>query len=84
MDKAADSCGTAIAEGLEDQLTSELVIYDYMKYQKKKKNKAKKHVRFNQVVETATFSENYKIRISESVLGTEEEQANRKLKRRNF
>ncbi|KAH8261492.1 hypothetical protein KR044_010092 [Drosophila immigrans] len=55
-------------------------IYDYMKYDNKKKSKTgamlkhKKRVSFRRIVEQVTFTEDWKMLTSESNLRTEEEQ----------
>ncbi|EDW91951.1 uncharacterized protein LOC6531436 [Drosophila yakuba] len=74
-----------------DEVADQSVVYDYMNYPS---NKAKgklskgvkplKSVTFKTVVELVTYSENWKMKKSESRLRTEEEQLKHSLKRRNY
>lgn len=68
----------------------EPIVYDYMKYPKKKKNKmatsqaqggmkSKKCVSFKRIVELVSFTDDWKIKTSQSNLRSEEEQVNRKI-----
>ncbi|KAL7736802.1 hypothetical protein ACLKA6_015643 [Drosophila palustris] len=69
-------------------------IYDYMKYANSKKKKAKtgsgqilnntKRVSFKRIVEQVTFTDDWKMLMSESNLRTEEEQRKSSNLRRNF
>ncbi|XP_062130722.1 uncharacterized protein LOC133841898 [Drosophila sulfurigaster albostrigata] len=65
-------------------------IYDYMKYNNKKKSKAAsmlkntKRVSFKRIVEQVTFTDDWKMLTSESNLRTEEEQRKSSNLRRNF
>ncbi|XP_017044824.1 uncharacterized protein LOC108090585 [Drosophila ficusphila] len=73
------------------QAEDQPIVYDYMKYPSyKAKNKlakfgkARKRVSFKTMVELVTFTDNWKMKTSESKLRTEEEQVKCSLKRRNF
>ncbi|XP_016969930.1 uncharacterized protein LOC108037800 [Drosophila rhopaloa] len=76
-----------IIEEVEDQP----VVYDYMKYPSNKEKgklfksvKPRKNVSFKVMVELVTYTDNWKMKMSESKLRTEEEQLKCSLKRRNF
>ncbi|KAH8401303.1 hypothetical protein KR009_004450 [Drosophila setifemur] len=67
------------------------IEYDYLKYpNQKKKNKlekkikSQKNVTFKMMVELVTYTDNWKMKMSESKLRTEEEQRKSSIKRRNF
>ncbi|XP_043066598.2 uncharacterized protein [Drosophila bipectinata] len=68
----------------------EAIDYDYMKYPNQKKKslekriKPKKSVSFKMMVELVTYTDNWKMKMIESKLRTEEEQLKSSLKRRNF
>ncbi|XP_017078896.1 uncharacterized protein LOC108112997 [Drosophila eugracilis] len=68
------------------------IVYDYMKYPSKKGKpgklikslKPQKTVTFKMMVELVTFTENWKVKMCESKLRSEEEQAKNSLKRCNY
>ncbi|EDV37709.1 uncharacterized protein Dana_GF13585 [Drosophila ananassae] len=70
--------------------TVESIEYDYMKYPNQKKKslekrlKPQKNVSFKMMVELVTYTDNWKMKMIESRLRTEEEQLKNSLKRRNF
>ncbi|KAI8038806.1 uncharacterized protein LOC128254809 [Drosophila gunungcola] len=71
-----------------NEMDDQAIVYDYMKYPSKKAKgklfkKPRKTVSFKTMVELVTYTDNWKMRMSESKLRTEEEQLKYNLKRRN-
>ncbi|XP_001975382.3 uncharacterized protein LOC6548660 [Drosophila erecta] len=73
------------------EVADQSVVYDYMNYPSSKAKgkllkrvKPLKNVTFKTVVELVTYTENWKMKMCESKLRTEEEQVKHSLKRRNF
>lgn len=75
---------------MSDTDIKEPIVYDYMKYPKKKKNKMetpqaqgsmknKKCVSFKRIVELVSFTDDWKIKTSQSNLRSEEEQVPRQV-----
>lgn len=73
------------AQKTSDTEIKEPIVYDYMKYPNRKKSKtgnqyqhkvlkAKKSVSFKRIVELVSFTDDWKMKTSESNLRTEEEQ----------
>lgn len=76
------------AQPMSEADIKEPIVYDYMKYPKKKKNKmatslaqggmkTKKCVSFKRIVELVSFTDDWKIKTSQSNLRSEEEQVAR-------
>ncbi|XP_017115327.1 uncharacterized protein LOC108137897 [Drosophila elegans] len=82
---------TKSAESEKDiinEVDDQAIVYDYMMYPSKKAKgklfkKPQKNVSFKTMVELVTYTDNWKMRMSESKLRTEEEQLKYNLKRRN-
>ncbi|EDX07334.1 uncharacterized protein LOC6734746 [Drosophila simulans] len=74
-----------------DEVADQAAEYDYMKYPSNKEKakllkcvKPLKSVTFKAVVELVTFSENWKMKMSESRLRSEDEQLKNSQKYRNY
>ncbi|XP_017014781.2 uncharacterized protein [Drosophila takahashii] len=74
-----------------DEEDGQPIVYDYMKYSSTKAKgkliksaKPRKTVTFKMMVELVTYTDNWKMKMCESKLRSEEEQLKFSLKRRNF